>query len=110
VWCAARSSRQLYDRNRNGIIAAAGRARLPATYWHRAFAADGGLISYGTDNNDLVRRSATYIDRVLKGAKPGDLPVQNPVKFELVINLKTAQALGLNIPPSLLNAADEVIE
>jgi putative ABC transport system substrate-binding protein len=96
--------------NRTAIVVAAASARLPAIYWNRAFVADGGLISYGTDNDDLLRRTATYVDRVLKGEKPGDLPVQNPVKFELVINLKVANALGLGIPASLLSTADEVIE
>jgi len=96
--------------NRAAIIGSAARASLPATYWNRAFVAGGGLMSYGTDNSDLHRRAASYIDRVLKGAKPSDLPVQNPTKFDLAINLKTARALGITIAPSLLAQADEVIE
>ena len=96
--------------NRAAIIAQVASARIPAVYWNRAFAEDGGLISYGTDNDDLVRRAATYIDRILKGEKAGDLPVQNPVKFEFVINLKVANTIGVSIPVSLLSTADEVIE
>ncbi|SDR58097.1 putative ABC transport system substrate-binding protein [Rhizobiales bacterium GAS113] len=96
--------------NRAFIIASAARTHLPAVYWNRSFAADGGLMSYGIDNADLLRRSAVYIDRILNGAKPSDLPVQNPTKFELVINLKTANAFGITVAPSLLNSADEVIE
>jgi putative ABC transport system substrate-binding protein len=79
-------------------------------YPFRYFALSGGLVSYGVDNVDLYRRGATYVDRILKGANPADLPVQHPVKFELVINLKTAKVLGLSVPPSLLARADEVIE
>jgi putative tryptophan/tyrosine transport system substrate-binding protein len=96
--------------NRPAIVASIARARLPAVYWNRAFTLDGGLMSYGVDNTDLYARSADYIDRILRGAKSSDLPVQNPTKFDLVINLKTAAALGVSIPPSLLAAADEVIE
>jgi putative ABC transport system substrate-binding protein len=96
--------------NRATILAAAAQANLPAVYWNRAFVADGGLMSYGTDNSDIVRRAAGYIDRILKGEKPADLPVQNPVRFELAINLKTARALGVAISPALLATADEVIE
>ena len=92
------------------IFALASRHRLPAVYFHRFFTADGGLLSYGPDLLDMYRRSATYIDRIFKGEKPGDLPVQAPVKYDLVINLYAAKAIGLVIPPSLLALADEVIE
>jgi len=92
------------------IITLAARHRLPTIYPYRNFAAGGGLISYGVDNLDLWKRAASYVDRILKGAKPADLPVQQPTKFELVINLKAANALGLTIPPALLVRADEVIE
>ena len=92
------------------IFALASRYRLPAVYMFRYFAVDGGLLSYGPDTLDMVRRSATYVDRILKGEKPGDLPVQAPVKSELVINLNAAKAIGLTVPPTLLARADEVIE
>jgi putative ABC transport system substrate-binding protein len=96
--------------HREQILALAEQHRLPAAYAYRLFAASGGLMSYGTDLVDLFRRAAPYVDRVLKGAKPGELPVQQPVKFELVINLKTARALGLTVPLTLQASADEVIE
>ena len=92
------------------IASLAARYRLPAVSSYRAFAKAGGLLSYGNDILDNYRRAATYADRILRGEKPSELPVQFPVKFELVINLKTAKALGLNVPPSLLASADEVIE
>jgi putative ABC transport system substrate-binding protein len=92
------------------IISLARKYRLPAVSWIRSFAASGGLMSYGVDLPDLYRRAASYVDRILKGAKPADLPVQQPNKFDFVINLKTAKALGLTVPPLLIASADEVIE
>jgi ABC-type uncharacterized transport system substrate-binding protein len=96
--------------NRDLIVALAARHRLPAIYPFRYFATSGGLVSYGNDVADALRRAASYVDRILKGAKPGDLPVQAPVKYELVINHKTARTLGLEVPPLMLARADEVIE
>ena len=96
--------------HRKLIIKLAAEYRLPAIYYFRYFASDGGLIAYGPNEMDIFVRTASYVDRILKGASPSDLPVQQPTKFELVINLKTAKALGLNVPDRLLALADEVIE
>ena len=96
--------------NRDVIIELAARYRLPAVYAFRNFATVGGLVSYGANSIEVFRQGASYVDRILKGAKPADLPAQFPTKYELVINLKTAKALGLALPPRLLTRADEVIE
>ena len=96
--------------HRDLIIALAARHRLPAVYSLRVFVAAGGLMSYGTDQVEMFRQAASYVDRILRGDKPADLPVQAPTKYETVLNLKTAKALGLTVPPGLLVAADEVIE
>jgi ABC-type uncharacterized transport system substrate-binding protein len=96
--------------HRAPIILLAARNNLPAVYAQSVFARDGGLLSYGPDQRDIFRRSASYVDRILRGAKPADLPVQLPIKFEMALNAKTAKALGLAVPPSILLRADEVIE
>jgi putative tryptophan/tyrosine transport system substrate-binding protein len=96
--------------HRDRIIALAARHRLPAVYPYRNFVTRGGLISYGPNQTDQYRKAAGYVDRILKGEKPGDLPVQAPTKYETVLNLKTAKALGLTIPETLLATADEVIQ
>jgi putative ABC transport system substrate-binding protein len=96
--------------NRGVIISLAARYRLPAVYAYRYYAVDGGLLSYGHQSNDLFRRSASYVDRILMGANPADLPIQQPEKYELVINLQTAKMLGIDVPPNLLAIAEEVIE
>jgi putative ABC transport system substrate-binding protein len=98
------------ETHRAAIILAAGRNNVPAVYAFSDFVRDGGLLSYGVDRVDTFRRAATYVDRILRGEKPGDLPVQFPVKYEMVLNLKTAKALSLAIPPSIQLRADEVIE
>jgi putative ABC transport system substrate-binding protein len=95
---------------RNQIIRLADQHKLPGVYAYRMFVADGGLLAYGIDRVDLFRSAASYVDRILKGERPADLPVQQPTKFEMVINLKTAKALGLDVPATLLARADEVIE
>jgi putative ABC transport system substrate-binding protein len=96
--------------HRNLIITLAARHKLPAVYFDRSFVAAGGLISYGADYFDQYRRAAGYVDRILKGEKPAELPVQAPTKYELAINLKTAKALGLDVPATVFARADEVIE
>ena len=100
----------MFWNERARIAALAAKHRVPAVYPEREYADDGGLLAYGASVPDNFRRAATYVDKILKGAKPADLPIQLPTKFELVVNLKTAQALGLTIPPSILARADEVIE
>jgi putative ABC transport system substrate-binding protein len=96
--------------HRASIIMAGARNQVPAVYTGSIFARDGGLLSYGVDPVDIFRRAASYVDRILRGAKPGDLPVQFPTKYEITVNLKTTKALGLTVPQSILLRADEVIE
>jgi putative ABC transport system substrate-binding protein len=96
--------------HRAAIISAAARNNVPAVYYQSVFARDGGLLSYGPDMADTFRRPASYVDRILRGEKPGDLPVQFPTKFEMAVNLKTAKALGFDVPLSILLRADEIIE
>jgi putative tryptophan/tyrosine transport system substrate-binding protein len=100
----------MFFQHRTQIVELAAKYRLPVVYGLREEAEAGGLIAYGANRGDLYRRAATYVDKILKGAKPGDLPIEQPTKFELVINLKTAKALGLTIPASLLLRADQVID
>jgi putative ABC transport system substrate-binding protein len=100
----------MFSSERRRLVDLAAKTRLPAVYPQRDFVDAGGLMAYGPNLADLFRRTATYVDKILKGAKAADLPIEQPTKFELVINLKTAKALGLTIPPSLLQRADQVIE
>jgi putative tryptophan/tyrosine transport system substrate-binding protein len=100
----------MFNSERKRLVDLAAKNRLPAVYPQRAYVDAGGLMAYGPNLADLYRRAATYVDKILKGAKPADLPVEQPTKFELVINLKTAKALGLTIPPSVLGRADQIIE
>jgi putative ABC transport system substrate-binding protein len=101
---------QVFTANLKRIADFAAKKRLPSIYHGSEFVDAGGLVAYGPDRSDMFRRAATHVDKILKGAKPGDLPIEQPTKFELVINLKTAKALGLTIPPSLLLRADQVIQ
>jgi putative ABC transport system substrate-binding protein len=104
-----RSSRSFFAA-RNQFVELAGKYRLPAIYFQKEFVDEGGLMFYGVDYDDLFRRAAHYVDKILKGAKPADLPVQQAIKFEFVINLKTAKEIGLTIPPNVLARADRVIK
>jgi putative ABC transport system substrate-binding protein len=105
VWANA-----MFVAERERLVALAAKNRLPAVYTHRELIDAGGLMSYGPSQADLNRHAATYVDKILKGAKPADLPVEQPTKFELVINVKTAKALGLTIPPSVLARTDHLVE
>jgi putative tryptophan/tyrosine transport system substrate-binding protein len=99
-----------YDNNRIPRDSLAAKYRLPAFYEFREFVEDGGLMSYGPSLPDMWRRAASHVDRILKGARPGELPIERPAKFDLVVNLRTAKTLGLTIPPSVLARADEIIQ
>ena len=101
---------QMFLRQRARIVDIAAKHRLPTMFWATEFVAAGGLMSYGTNVPDLYRRAATYVDKILKGTKPADLPVEQPTKFEFVINLKTAKQIGVTIPPNVLARADKVIK
>jgi putative tryptophan/tyrosine transport system substrate-binding protein len=100
----------LLNSQRTQVVELAVKSRLPAIYGNSQYVADGGLISYGVNNSDLDRRAATYVDKILKGAKPANLPVEQPKKFEFIINLKAAKQIGLTIPPNVLARADRVIK
>jgi putative ABC transport system substrate-binding protein len=99
----------IFSAHKTTLLNLASKARLPTSFSERPFVVEGGLMSYGANIHDLYRRSAGYVDKILKGAKPGDLPIEQPTKFELIVNLKTAKALGIIIPQSILLQADEVI-
>jgi len=103
-------SSPVFAAHKRDIVSLAAKHRLPAMYEHRDFVDSGGLMTYGPNLDDVFRRAAVFVDKILKGSKPGDLPVEQPTKFELVINLKTAKALRLTIPPAVLLRADEVIQ
>src|SRR5262245_622560 len=110
TWAVSFRSRPPCSAQKRHLVALAAKYRLPTIYEHRDFVDSGGLMSYGPNLDSVFRRASIYVDKILKGAKAGDLPVEQPTKFELVINLKTAKALGLTIPPSVLARADEVIQ
>ena len=100
----------MFFSERRRLLTLAAATRLPSIWTAREFVEDGGVVSYGVDEADNFRRAAAYVVKILKGAKPGDLPVELPIKFELMVNMKTARAVGLTVPPALLSRADEVIE
>ena len=106
----AQGPNPVLNSNRPRVVSFAQKHRLASMFWTADHVRAGGLMAYGPSTVDLFRRSATYVDKILKGAKPGDLPIEQPTKFELTINLKTARAIGLTIPPSVLARADQVIE